>query len=1115
MGLLVEQRGLMWNFPSGNQDIVYFLYRFVNITATDPAKYAGLANFGYSATDIADIVAIATEFQQRSEAAYNVQIPDSGYQFSNIFASFAQDPDVGSAGSNYSNANLVFNLAMAYKSDFKEPTWSYPPDINGAPFAPAPGFEAVKYLKSPQNIGIAMSGNTTNGAPFPDAVGVSRLWRNLSGNLLPTDGTCSVASPQTRHQCYWAQVPADTRFFESSGPFTMNPGESAVIVVAYVHAAPLQSAAAATPPFGPPIAAFSLTPFIGTVAGMVPGFALDGARLLSGSDTLRNVDRAMGWLNHTADVNANGRIDQTEVITSPRSLLNKARVAQAVFDSKFLLPFAPEVPIFFLVPGNNQVTIAWQKSSTETIGDPFFAIASNIANPLYDPNFRKFDVEGYRIWRGRNAATMEVVVAFDYAGSTITDFTGQFFDGPVYGNECAPELGVVGTCPTFPHTILLSGDVQQVPPGGRVQLANLTIFNVQVDTAVTGGASGLPGLTDNGVPFAYVDNAVRNGFRYFYAVTAFDVNSVKSGVSSLESPLVTKTVTPRAPSSNNIAAVVVTGVFAADGTELNPNAGYPVIDPANGTFPGIMPPANGGSIQLLAAVTEAMAAGDYSVRVDSVSSGYPAGLAGTELPTTLYFTMIAGTQTIPSSIVFPQFAALADADAAIHGSLGYPLIPYDSGQAQLLGIAFTQDVRMPILFGADYMGPANTSTSVALNARRGGCCNVASAYLSHSRWFDEGSTEPADPTISPFPSVDHNSGKLTGVTAIYAPNSYRTPIETEIVPANLAMNQRARTQSYGEGQAFYPADFVVTWGTAGAITVRDSTHRTDLVFKKSFQPGGYGFTNAAAYAAITQTNLCAADASGSFTAGQCSGGAAGVVPTAATVGYRHLYFHWPVSQLRGILKVDLQPAAQLQPLDMNNDGVADANGIALSINGEPFFMAMAALPAAGTKWHFRAVGGDGMTATCTPALAAGVSPTDCSGYSFSPAATVRPPYAPGLKYTIRVTQAFSVAAAAGDLTQVHTVPDPYYVTNSLEQTANTKVLRFVNLPDRAIVRIYSASGILVNIVNHNNPQGGGEEVWNLRNRNNQFVASGVYYFHVEAPDGQTHVGRFTVVNFAQ
>jgi hypothetical protein len=183
-------------------------------------------------------------------------------------------------------------------------------------------------------------------------------------------------------------------------------------------------------------------------------------------------------------------------------------------------------------------------------------------------------------------------------------------------------------------------------------------------------------------------------------------------------------------------------------------------------------------------------------------------------------------------------------------------------------------------------------------------------------------------------------------------------------------------------------------------------------------------------------------------------------------------------------------------------------------------MNMAALPAAGTKWHLKAIGGMGMTATCTPSLGTAVAefltpPTDCSNYSYTSPNAVRPPVVPGLQYTIRVSQAFAITPDAGDLSNVHTVPDPYYVTNSLEQTSNTKVLRFVNLPDRAIVRIYSASGILVAIVNHNNLSGGGEEVWNLRNRNNQFVASGVYYFHVEAPDGQTHVGRFTVVNFAQ
>jgi hypothetical protein len=39
-------------------------------------------------------------------------------------------------------------------------------------------------------------------------------------------------------------------------------------------------------------------------------------------------------------------------------------------------------------------------------------------------------------------------------------------------------------------------------------------------------------------------------------------------------------------------------------------------------------------------------------------------------------------------------------------------------------------------------------------------------------------------------------------------------------------------------------------------------------------------------------------------------------------------------------------------------------------------------------------------------------------------------------------------------------------------------------------------------------------VWNLRNRNNQFIASGVYFYHVVTPEGDTHVGKFTVVQFA-
>ena len=39
LGVMVEQRGLGWNFPVGNEDIVYFVYTFYNVTASDPAVY--------------------------------------------------------------------------------------------------------------------------------------------------------------------------------------------------------------------------------------------------------------------------------------------------------------------------------------------------------------------------------------------------------------------------------------------------------------------------------------------------------------------------------------------------------------------------------------------------------------------------------------------------------------------------------------------------------------------------------------------------------------------------------------------------------------------------------------------------------------------------------------------------------------------------------------------------------------------------------------------------------------------------------------------------------------------------------------------------------------------
>ncbi len=202
------------------------------------------------------------------------------------------------------------------------------------------------------------------------------------------------------------------------------------------------------------------------------------------------------------------------------------------------------------------------------------------------------------------------------------------------------------------------------------------------------------------------------------------------------------------------------------------------------------------------------------------------------------------------------------------------------------------------------------------------------------------------------------------------------------------------------------------------------------------------------------------------------------------------------------------------PSHRANHGGGDPAGFAMYISGDMFTFQLAgeALPAAGTVWSLRQyvgaiTGGNGAAGNLGP-------------YAYAPPQDTVPQHALPLTAVGTTLQAsFSAtnalaAATTSDLSKVHTVPDPYYITSAFEQTTDSKIIKFVNLPASCIIRIYSSSGVLVSLVEHNSSTFGGSEDWNVRNRNNQVVASGVYFYHLES-GGARRVGRFTVVNFAQ
>jgi hypothetical protein len=1112
MGIVSEVRGMGWNYPTGNQDIVYLIYTFYNVTSLNPADYAAIRP---SMREI--LLQKAQQFHAINNAEYGVDLPDDGYTIEQMYAAFGADMDVGSAGDNYSTVELPFALGNTYQKDFGQPnTWTFDPGIFAPPFFPGVGFVGVKYLKSPDGPGaIQLFGNTINGGAFGDARNTTQLFRYLSGNISTAagDAPCTVGDPKVTHVCYVNRTSAaDMRFFQSSTPLTLGPGQFGSIAVAYIFAAPVK------------VTSFNST-------DLEPGdpriFSDPNQLVIPGRVNM--VDSLAGFLSYQ-DKNVDHIAQQDEFTVVPGSLLGKAQVAQQVFDSKFLLAFAPDAPEFFLVPGDNQVTVLWRPSGTETTGDPFFEIASTpmstpegggapVVNNLYDPNYRQFDVEGYRVYRGRVDApsSLTLLAQFDYAGTSISDFSGfvGVAEGTGANNElttCAPDIGLFADCVTaydqaefvpgvartVSHDVALVGQVIQVKTGSRAELADgtATILAGGADTAVTGGNAGYPALKDNGVPFVYVDNGVRNNFRYFYAVTAFDVNSYASGPSSIESARITKSVTPRVPPSNLDITADVSQNFYGRGEQLTDNV-VPKIDPVTGIFSKPFPPADGWKLTLNGLVSSLVKqVGDITFRLDSIDMGS----AYNSVPGVYYVTSRPGTADeahLAVSLLMDQTSGSDDY------SLNFKAFGVDPASAANLGVP--SDLSVGGVFTAHLPGV------YYMGAYGRGCVNGAGGFdgasgcdYNGARWFNGPSPQNnetmANPTAAaarssgdyatiPEDLPDYNdAGQLAGVTTIYEARSYWTAQSTYRNVEGII------------GHAAGAADYNVYWGDGGAVdSVIDVTNNLAVPFRPDLNYS-WGFLNASAAAGGNSADARASDLS---------------------------LFDWgcvsPLKDYGTILacpsgtSYNLSSTAEVSPTVLVSGAnfasgtlrakAASGNGMSMYMPGHIFFFMTDAVPAKGTVWSLRTY-----TGAISGGRGGGVG--DEGNYEYS-SVQARPFTAVGgeLRLNFNIPNVLNAPTLA-DLDRVHTVPDPYYITNEYEQSTDIKILKFVNLPAAATIRIYSSSGVLVDVIEHNSVDSDGTETWNLQNRNHQVVASGVYFYHIEAGDAR-RVGRFTVVNFAQ
>jgi len=95
------------------------------------------------------------------------------------------------------------------------------------------------------------------------------------------------------------------------------------------------------------------------------------------------------------------------------------------------------------------------------------------------------------------------------------------------------------------------------------------------------------------------------------------------------------------------------------------------------------------------------------------------------------------------------------------------------------------------------------------------------------------------------------------------------------------------------------------------------------------------------------------------------------------------------------------------------------------------------------------------------------------------------------------------------LGNVYAVPNPFVVKSGFVGQGQENAIGFYGLPEKCTIRIYSYAGQLVEMIEHDSPTF--SVAWFQVTRNDQDVASGVYFYVVSTPEGEQSTGKFVII----
>lgn len=107
--------------------------------------------------------------------------------------------------------------------------------------------------------------------------------------------------------------------------------------------------------------------------------------------------------------------------------------------------------------------------------------------------------------------------------------------------------------------------------------------------------------------------------------------------------------------------------------------------------------------------------------------------------------------------------------------------------------------------------------------------------------------------------------------------------------------------------------------------------------------------------------------------------------------------------------------------------------------------------------------------------------------------------------------------ASEQLKNIKVVPNPYIASasweakNPYQSGRGPRSIHFNNLPKKATIRIFTVTGELVDVIEHDSPLNDGSAEWDMLTLDNLSISYGVYIYHVDAPGVGEIIGKFAVI----